>query len=247
VLAGLLGVGGGLVLVGAVVWVLPSQGVPQEFALHSALATSLASIILTGLSSARAHHRRGAVMWSSVYWLAPGMALGGVLGAAFATGLNGATLRWLVAGYCFLAAAQLLCGQPRAAALTCAPQGPRMAAAGLGIGAVAAVVGIGGGSMTVPLLIWLGATPLRAIGTSAACGVAVALASAAGYAGFGPPPGTLPPGSVGFVFLPAALGIAAASVLCAPLGTALAHRISPALLRRLFALLLTVVGGLLLW
>ncbi|KFN44249.1 hypothetical protein N790_10760, partial [Arenimonas malthae CC-JY-1] len=114
-------------------------------------------------------------------------------------------------------------------------------AAGAGIGAVSALVGIGGGSMTVPLLVWRGVRPVRAVGTSSACGVAIALASAAGYALQGAPQG-LPAGSWGFVFLPAAVGIALASVLTAPWGTRLAHRISGPALRRLFAAFLAVVG-----
>ena len=110
------------------------------------------------------------------------------------------------------------------------------------IGATSAVVGIGGGSMTVPLLVWLGVAPVRAVGTSSACGVAIALASAAGYIGYGPPAGTLPPGSVGYVYLPAAAGIAVASVLCAPYGTRLAHRLSGPALKRVFALFLAAAG-----
>ena len=97
--------------------------------------------------------------------------------------------------------------------------------------------------MTVPLLVWRGVRPVRAVGTSSACGVAIALASAAGYAAHGPPPGSLPAGSWGYVFLPAAVGIALASVLTAPLGTRLAHRISGQALRNLFAVFLVVVGS----
>src|SRR5688572_30875006 len=107
VLAGLLGVGGGLVIVAALVWLLPAQGVPEAQAMHVALATSLASIVLTGLSSARAHHRRGSVLWPSVRWLVPGLLLGGLVGAKFATMVSGDTLRWFVAGFCWLAGLQL--------------------------------------------------------------------------------------------------------------------------------------------
>lgn len=243
-LAGLLGVGGGLVIVGALVWLLPSQGVPAELAMHAALGTSLATIVLTGLSSARAHHRRGSVLWPSVRWLVPGLVLGGAAGAWLASALAGETLRWFVAGFCLLAAAQLAFGQPRAHGHDPTPASPLLAIAGLGIGALSAIVGIGGGSMTVPLLIWLGVAPVRAIGTSAACGVAIALASASGYALLGPQAGasTMPEGSVGYVFLPAALGIALASVLFAPLGTRLAHRLSGLALKRVFAGLLLAVG-----
>jgi uncharacterized membrane protein YfcA len=207
-----------------------------------ALATSLASIVLTGLSSARAHHRRGSVRWASVRWLVPGMLLGGLLGSVLAIALPGDVLRYGVSVYCLLAAAQLWFGtqrqRPDAAGDA---RGAGLTLAGTGIGAISALVGIGGGSMTVPLLVWLGVTPVRAVGTSAACGVAIALASVLGYATLGAPQG-MPESSIGYVYLPAALGVAVASVLSAPLGTRLAHAISALALKRIFALFLAAVG-----
>lgn len=248
VLAGLLGIGGGLVLVAALVWLLPSQGIPADHAVHVALATALASIILTGLSSARAHHRRGSVLWPTAAWLVPGMLLGGWLGSLFATRLDGELLRAFIAIYCYLAALQLGLDWPRARPERAdAPTGPAYTAAGTFIGSLSALVGIGGGSMTVPLLVWRGVRPVRAVGTSSACGVAIALASAVGYAAHGPAPGSLPAGSWGYVFVPAAIGIAIASVLTAPLGTRMAHRISGLALRRLFAAFLLLVGTSLWW
>ncbi|WP_290783647.1 sulfite exporter TauE/SafE family protein [Arenimonas sp.] len=248
VLAGMLGIGGGLVLVAALVWLLPSQGVPAQYAVHVALATALASIVLTGLSSARAHHRRGSVLWATAAWLVPGMLLGGWLGSLVATRLDGDWLRAFIAVYCYLAAVQLGLDWPRARPeRPDAPVGPGYTAAGGFVGALSALVGIGGGSMTVPLLVWRGVRPVRAVGTSSACGVAIALASAAGYAAHGPAAGVLPAGSWGYVFLPAAIGIAIASVLTAPLGTTIAHRISGLALRRLFAGFLLLVGTSLWW
>lgn len=241
-LAGLLGVGGGLVLVAALVWLLPQQGVPAESVMHAALATSLASIVLTGLSSTRAHQRRGSVMWASVRWLVPGLLLGGLLGGILAVQLDGDWLRWGVAGFCLLAASQLLFGQPRPAAQAHEPRSPGLLAAGGVIGAVSALVGIGGGSMTVPLLIKLGAAPVRAVGSSAACGVAIGLASALSYALNAPAGLIMPEGSWGYVYLPAAAGIALASVSVAPLGARLAHAIGGVALKRVFALLLVLVA-----
>jgi uncharacterized protein len=247
VLAGLLGVGGGLVIVAALAWLLPLQGIADEHVMHAALGTSLATIILTGLSSTRSHHRRGSVMWPSVRWLVPGLLIGGLAGALVATRIDGDLLRYGVAAFCLLAAAQLAFGQPRAGGSHEAPpDSPLLAAAGLVIGVVSAIVGIGGGSMTVPLLVWLGSPPVRAVGTSAACGVAIGLASATGYALRGPATGGMPPGSLGFVYLPAAAGVAAASVLFAPWGARLAHRLSGRALKRVFAGLLVAVGGSLL-
>ncbi|MFD0740295.1 sulfite exporter TauE/SafE family protein [Lysobacter koreensis] len=248
ILAGLLGVGGGLVLVAALAWLLPSLGIPAEAAMHAALASSLASIVLTAAASARAHAKRGSVLWPTVAWMVPGLLLGGWLGSAVAVEIDGDVLRYLVAGYCLLAAAQLLLGAPRAgvAGEVPAPRGALMSAAGVGIGAVSAVVGIGGGSMTVPLLVWRGIAPVRAVGTSSACGVAIGLASALGYA-LHAPTGALPQHALGYVYLPAAIGVAMASVLAAPYGTRLAHRLDGQTLKRVFAgFLVTVAASLLL-
>ena len=243
VLAGLLGVGGGLVLVAALAWLLPLMGVPPEAAMHAALASSLASIVLTAAASARAHASRGSVLWPTVAWMVPGLLIGGWLGSGLAVRMDDAVLRYLVAGYCLLAAAQLQFGKPRLhpGGEAPAPAGWPMSAAGTGIGALSAVVGIGGGSMTVPLLVSRGVAPVRAVGTSSACGVAIGLASALGYA-LHAPAGALPEHAVGYVYLPAAIGVALASVLSAPLGTKLAHRLHGDTLKRVFALFLLAVA-----
>ena len=243
VLAGLLGVGGGLVLVAALAWLLPTMGIPPEAAMHAALASSLASIVLTAAASARAHAGRGSVLWPTVAWMVPGLLLGGWLGSGVAVRIDGDVLRHVVAGYCVIAAAQLLFGGVRDGAKggDAAPRGVAMTAAGLGIGAVSAVVGIGGGSMTVPLLVWRGIAPVRAVGTSSACGVAIGLASAVGYA-LHAPAGALPQYAIGYVYLPAAIGVALASVLAAPYGMRLAHRLHGDTLKRVFAGFLIAVA-----
>jgi uncharacterized membrane protein YfcA len=243
VLAGLLGVGGGLVLVAALVWLLPAMGIPQEAAMHAALASSLASIVLTAAASARAHAARGSVLWPTVAWMVPGLLLGGWLGSGLAVRIDGDVLRYLVAAYCLMAAAQLVFGKVREAdnGGVPLPRGVLMSAAGVGIGAISAVVGLGGGSMSVPLLVWRGIAPVRAVGTSSACGVAIGLASAVGYA-LHAPAGALPAYAVGYVYLPAAIGVAMASVLAAPYGTRLAHRLHGHTLKRVFATFLAIVG-----
>ena len=243
VMAGLLGIGGGLVLVAALAWLLPRHGVPADAAMHVALASSMASIVLTAASSARAHHKRGSVLWPTVAWMVPGVLLGGWLGSRFAISLDGDVLRWCVAGYCFVIAAQMLLSKPAApGGNAVAPRGPFYTVAGTGIGAVSAVVGIGGGSMTVPLLVWRGVAPVRAVGTSSANGIFIAVGSALGYA-LQAPPSALPlQGAVGYVYLPAALGVAIASVLAAPYGTRLAHALSGDALKRVFAGFLVLVG-----
>jgi uncharacterized membrane protein YfcA len=244
ILAGLLGIGGGLVLVAALAWILPLHGIPKEAAMHAALASSLASIVLTATSSAYAHHRRGSVLWPTVKWMVPGLLLGGWLGSGLAVYLDDRVLRWIVAGYCFIAGAQMAFGGNGGRGEegnVAPPRGPWMSAAGTVVGAVSAVVGIGGGSMTVPLLVWRGVQPVRAVGTSSACGVAIGLASALGYA-LHAPAGALPAHAVGYIYLPAAIGVAIASVLAAPYGTRLAHRIGGPALRRVFAVFMGVMG-----
>ena len=243
-LAGLLGVGGGLVIVAALVWLLPAQGVPAAAVMHVALATSLASILATSLSSSRAHLARGAVMWPTVRALVPGLLLGGLLGALVADRLPDLVLRLGVAGFCFAAAWQLATRRAVAeGAAGAVPQGAGLAVWGGIIGALSALVGIGGGSMTVPLLIHRGARPVHAVGTSAACGFAIALASAAGYVWGGRDATGLPAGSWGYVYLPAAAVIALASVLLAPAGAARAHRLRGVVLQRLFAGFLALMGA----
>jgi uncharacterized membrane protein YfcA len=209
--------------------------------MHAALASSLASIVLTAAASARAHAQRGSVLWPTVRWMVPGLLLGGWLGSAVAVRIDGELLRWLVAGYCLVAAAQLLLSRARERAEGPVPRGPGMTMAGTGIGAVSAVVGIGGGSMTVPLLVWRGVAPVRAVGTSSACGVAIGLGSALGYA-LHPPAGALVGPALGYVYLPAAIGVAIASVVAAPWGTRLAHRLSGSHLKRVFAAFLVAVA-----
>jgi len=245
-LAGLLGVGGGLVLVGALAVLLPAHGVPAGIAMQAALATSLASVIATAAASTVAHARRGAVLWRHVAWLVPGLLLGAWLGGRFATAMDGGQLRWFVVGYCLLAATQLAFDLPRRreSAVAEAPRGAWLTGAGALIGAVSAVVGIGGGSMTVPLLVWRGVPPVRAVASSSACGVAIGLSAAASYASA---PGAvgMPAGSLGYVFLPAAIGIVLTSLPMAPVGARLAHRIDGRVLKRIFAGFLVAVALLL--
>ena len=236
-------------LVAALAWLFPHLGVPAAATMHAALATSLASIVLTAAASARAHHRRGSVLWPTVAWMVPGILLGGWLGSRLAIGLDGDVLRWCVAGYCLLVAVQL--ARPRGAGAQVeradAPRGPGYVLAGGVIGWLSAIVGIGGGSLTVPLLVWRGVPTVRAVGSSSACGIFIGLGSAAGYAWQAPVGALALPWSLGYVYLPAALGIAVASVACAGLGARLAHAINGRALQRVFALFLLCVGAAFAW
>lgn len=245
-LAGLLGIGGGLIIVAALAWLLPTRGIPAQVTMQVALATALATIVFTSLSSTRAHWRRGSVRWSLVAWLVPGLVIGASFGAVLATWLPSRLLAVFVAVYCVLSAWQLAWGRTRPATDRADEVGRMLlAVAGGFIGVVSAIVGIGGGSMTVPLLVWRGVAPVKAVGTSAACGFAIAIASAFGYA-LAPRAAdiALPAGSLGFIFWPAALAMAGASILTAPYGAAVAHRLSPVRLRQVFALFLVIIAAL---
>ena len=244
-LSGLLGVGGGLLLVGALILLLPGQGVPVSIAVQVALATSLASIVLTGLSSAWAHQRRGAVLWPTVAWLLPGLGLGAVIASIGVVRWAGPGLRWAVVAYCLLVALQLMANWPRASSHE--PErvgGWPWIGVGAVIGAVSSVVGIGGGSLTVPALIWRGVPAVRAVATSAVCGVGIALASAVTYSQLHNPY-PMPVYSLGYVYLPAALGVAFTSVVFAPLGARWAHQMPALSLKRVFALFLVGMAMLL--
>lgn len=245
ILSGLLGIGGGLILVGVLILLLPGQGVPEAIVVPVALASSLGSIVLTGLSSARAHQKRGAVLWPSVRWLVPGMLLGAVIASIGVVQWAGPGLRWAVIVYCLLVAMQLLANWPKPPATEMKRiNGWPWTLLGALIGAVSSVVGIGGGSMTVPALISRGVPAVKAVATSAVCGVFIALAAAVTYSRL-PNPHAMPPLSIGYVYLPAAFGVAITSIAFAPMGAHWAHRVSALTLKRLFAGFLLAMAVLL--
>lgn len=241
VLAGMLGVGGGLVIVPVLAWVFVGLGFEPSVIMHLAVGTSLATIVFTSLSSVRAHHRRGAVLWRQVGRLVPGIVLGVVLGAWSAEHLATAALRTIFGVFELLVALQL--------GFSLVPEAHRplpgaagMTLAGAVIGGVSAVVGIGGGSLSVPFLLWCGVALRQAVATSAACGLPIALAGAAAFAWTGSGNAALPAQAWGYLYLPALAGVAASSILFAPLGARLAHTLSTARLKRFFALFLAAVG-----
>jgi len=240
VLAGLLGIGGGLIIVPALVFIVGAR-FPAEAVMHVAVATSLATIIFTSVSSAAAHHRRGAVLWREAGWLAPGIVAGTAAGAAAAAHLSTGALRAVFGVFECLVAAHMLRGfdpSPHRAA----PHPVVLTGAGTIIGGLSTILGIGGGVFTVPFLNWTGVDLRRAVATSAACGVPIAIAGTAAMVVAGLGTAGLPKGATGFVYWPAALPIALTSVLFAPLGAHLAHTLPVVLLRRLFAGLLILVG-----
>lgn len=240
-LAGLFGAGGGMVMVPALALVLPAQGVPPDATMQVAVATSLAVISATSISSMLSHQRHGAVLWPVVRWMALGLVAGAVAGAYLADQLASRTLALIVGAGALLVAAQMFFQlQPSAAAPL--PGRGGLVAAGSIIGTLSALVGIGGGSLTVPFLSWRGVDIRQAVGTSAACGVPIAWAGALGFMLAGWDRTDLPAPHLGYVSLQGFAGLAVASVALAPLGARLAHRLPPRQLKRGFALLLSGVG-----
>ena len=242
VLAGLLGVGGGLVIVPLLSMILTWQGFDPTYIMHIALGTSLASIMFTSISSTMSHNKRGAVHWPLVLKITPGILIGTFLGTKVASILSPNFLKVFFVFFLLYVGTQML--------LDIKPKGGRdlpgtivTLIVGGCIGLVSSLVGIGGGTLSVPFMTWCNMPMQRAIGTSAAIGFPIALAGAAGniFYAYGLP--GLPQYSLGFVYLPALIGLVSASVLTAPLGARLAHSLPVSKLKMCFAVLLYVMAG----
>ncbi len=241
VMAGMLGVGGGLIIVPVLAWIFGRQQVSDALIMHLAIGTSLASIVVTSISSVRAHHRRGAVLWPAFWRLTPGIVIGAWLGAAVADVLSSAALTKIFAVFVLMVSAQMAFGAKPAPQREL-PGAAGMAVTGGVIGALSAIVGIGGGSLTVPFLIWCNIHMRQAVATSAACGLPIALAGALGFIVTGFNAADLPAWSLGYVYGPALIGVAFASMLTAPLGAKLAHTLPTDSLKKVFAAFLAVIG-----
>jgi len=240
-MAGLMGVGGGIVVVPALAWIYARAGFAADLSFHLAVGTSLATLIGTGSASAWSHHRRGAVRWELVRALAPWLVLGAWIGSRVAGVLDGSWLRAVFGA--FLAAVSIgMLLERRVAGGRRLPGSAGMGLAGVGIGSVSALVGIAGGTLTVPFLAQGGLDMRRAVATSAACGPPIALVGMAGFVLEGWGREGLPAGSTGFVYWPAVAAILVASVPAAPLGARLAHGLPLPLLRRIFGVLLLLVA-----
>ncbi|MBP8145016.1 sulfite exporter TauE/SafE family protein [Pseudorhodoferax sp.] len=242
-LAGLLGIGGGMLMVPFLTAMLVAQGVANALAVKMAIATSMACIVATAISSTRAHHARGAVRWDVVRGMAPGVLVGGLLsGSALFGLLKGQTLAGVFALFVGFSAWQMWRGrQPHAGRALPGPFG--LAGAGATVGLLSGLVGAGGGFLAVPFMVWCNVAVHGAVATSAAIGVPVALANTLGYlvAGWSLPSAL--PGSLGYLYLPALAILMPVTVLLAPLGARAAHALPVAKLKRLFALLLLGLAG----
>lgn len=239
--AGLLGVGGGLIIVPVLLWVFQGEGFSGHVIMHMAVGTSLATIVFTSLSSVRAHHQHGAVLWPVFRQLAPGIVIGALLGAAIADVMPTRVLQLFFATFEIMVAIQMAINfKPHASRQL--PGYIGMTSVGGGIGALSSVVGIGGGTLTVPYLLWCNVTVHKAVATSSACGLPIAVAGCVGFIVMGWQATALPGFSSGYVYWPAFFGIVCTSVLFAPLGARLAHRLPAKHLKRVFAVFLAILG-----
>ena len=239
-LAGFLGIGGGFVVVPALTWLFLRDPATAPFAIHMAVATSLATMLITSLSSIAAHHRKKAIRWPLVKSLAGGLVAGAVLGALLADFLAGNALIRVFGLFAILAGMQLILGRKPEGEKPL-PGQPGVSFVGLVIGAISSLIGIGGGALTGPWQLWHGVRAQNAVATSAACGYPIAIAGSFSFVvlGLG---SELPQGALGYIHLPAFAGIALSSALAAPLGAATVHRLAPALVRRVFGGFLLLVG-----
>ena len=246
--AGLLGIGGGMLLTPFLTLILSAQDFPPEHVVHVAIATSLATILFTSLSSVRAHHKHGAVLWKVAAAVAPGILIGSLIGAQIAGRLPTFWIASIFAGFVSFSALQMLRDRkPKPSRQLPGPAG--MFGAGTLIGSISSFVGAGGGFISVPFMVWCNVKIHNAVATSAALGFPIAVAGTVGYiiAGWNTPGLPAFPQTLGFIYLPALVAVAATSVLTAPLGAKLAHSMDTKPLKRIFAWTLFVLASYMLY
>ena len=241
IMAGLFGIGGGLLIVPVLTGMLTGFGIATDQVVHLAIGTSLGTIVFTSLSSIRAHHRRGAVQWPLVRLMAPGIMVGAILGALIAGQFDRNGLRTIFALFEFAVAIYLFLS-PVPTPMQHNMGKPLLIGTGGIIGMISSLLGIGGGTMTVPFLVWNRVRVQEAVATAAACGLPIALAGVTGFMLVGLGQNDLPDLATGYVYWPALAGIALTSILFAPVGAALAHRLPAQKLKKAFALLLVLLG-----
>jgi uncharacterized protein len=245
-LAGLLGIGGGMLMVPFMTMLFTTQQFSPQHIVHMAVATSLATILFTSLSSIRAHHARGAVRWDIVRWLAPLAFLGTVIGAQFASQLKTPWLALFFGLFVGYSALQML-GAKKVAVSKTMPSNSIVLGVGGLIGFISSLVGAGGGFITVPFLTSRNVPLHQAVASSAAMGFPIALGGLLGYIVAGQSVQGLPSGAWGYIYAPALLGCAATSVLFAPLGAKTAHKLPVAQLKKIFAFLLMALAAYMLY
>jgi uncharacterized protein len=246
VLSGLFGIGGGVIIVPALLLWFGMQGLHDDVAMPCALGTSLGTIIVTALSSIRAHQARAAIRWPAVRAMTPGVLVGAVAGAMIAHALRSDILKMLFGVFLIVVALQLV-WRVRVPAARTLPRRPALLFGGGVIGMLSSLFGIGGGTLSVPFLMWNRVPMVQAVATASAIGLPLALAGTAGYVVTGWEAAGLPSWSLGYVALVPLAILTPASVMFAPLGARLAHRAPQQVLQRLFALVIVMVALRLLW
>jgi len=245
-LAGLLGIGGGFTIVPVLMEVFRYEGFSSAHLLTLAIGTSSASIVFTAMSSARAHHRRGAVAWNIVWPMAPGLVIGSLIGPQIASALPMRVMAGFVGSITWFAGSRMLLN--RAPRVAHALPGKRaLFSMGALIGVVAGMAGTAGAYLAVPFMVRSNVKVHTAVATSAAIGWPVAVTATLGYILAGLRQPDLPGYAIGYVYLPALAGIAVASMLLAPLGARLAHSWPVLRFRRAFSVMLLVIGGYMWW
>lgn len=240
-MAGLLGIGGGGIMVPVLTTLFLYQGIPVENVVHLALGTTMASIIVTSLSSLRAHNAAGAVIWPIVKIMSLGIVLGTFLATFVAVNTSPFKLALFFSIFMAYVSIQMFFNKkPKAGRELASNNG--LLFSGFCIGAISALVSIGGGSLTVPYLVWQNVDIKKAIGTSAAIGLPISIAGTAGYVINGWSATSVSHDTFGFVYLPAVLLISTTSFITAPYGARLAHKLPIAALKKLFALLLIILS-----
>ena len=240
--AGLFGIGGGMVIVPILIFSFKAQLLNPAIITHLAIGTSLACIIVTSLSAVWAQHKRGAVLWPVVKRMALGLFIGSVIGAQIAHLIAARQLEIIIGLFALLTAAQMFFGYKGTLGHIPLPQTAGLSIAGSSIGAASAIFGIGGGTFTVPYLTLHGVSMAQAVASASACGLPIALGGAVGFMWTGWYETSLPKEAWGFVHLPAFIAISATSVFLAKLGVKMAHQLPAATLKKLFAGLLFIVG-----
>ena len=246
-LAGLLGIGGGMIMVPFLTFMLGQRGVGPDLAVKMAIATSMATIIFTSISSVRAHHKKGAVRWDLVKGLAPGIVLGSLVGSLgiFAV-VKGNQLAVFFALFVGFSATQMFLDKKPAPSRQMPGFSGQLGAGGL-IGLISGLVGAGGGFISVPFMTWCNVAIHNAVATSAALGFPIAVANVAGYIVGGMDAQNLPPQAFGYLWLPALIVIASCSVLMAPVGASTAHKLPVKKLKRIFATILYLLAAYMLY
>jgi len=246
-LAGLLGIGGGMLMVPFITIIMGQRGVPADLAVKIAIATSMATIIFTSISSVRAHHKRGAVRWDIVQRLSPGIVIGSLVGSLGVFSLlKGTALAILFALFVGFSATQMFLDRKPKPTRQIPGTAGQLGAGGV-IGFVSGLVGAGGGFISVPFMTWCNVAIHHAVATSAALGFPIAVANVVGYVVSGQSVANLPSHSFGYIWLPALGVIALFSVLTAPLGARAAHSLPVKKLKRVFASILYVLAAYMLW